>query len=56
MKEMIRNLPANYADYDFLIVRAVDGEFWYYGADHDFARASKVADEVGGLVVIVHVD
>lgn len=51
--EMINNLPANYADYNFLIVRIVDGELWYYGADHNFDRASKVADEVNGIVVIL---
>ena len=52
MTEMINNLPANYTAYKFLIVRSVDGEFWYYGADNDFARATAVADEVGGIVVI----
>lgn len=52
MKNMINNLPTNYTEYPFLIVRIVDGEFWFYGADHDYARATRVADEVGGMVVI----
>ena len=53
MTEMIRNLPKNFATYEFLIVRMVDGEFWYYGADHNFEKATRVADEGGGIVVIL---
>ena len=49
----INNLPTNYTDYAFLIVRMVDGEFWYYGADNDFDRATRVADEINGVVVIL---
>ena len=49
---MINNLPTNYTEYPFIIVRMVEGEFWYYGADHDFDRATTVANEVGGIVVI----
>lgn len=52
MTEMIRNLPENYTDYPFLVVRIVDGEFWYYGADHNFTRATEVANMIGGIVVI----
>ena len=53
MNEMINNLPAHYADYAFLIVRIVDGEFWFYGADNDFNRAMAVANENDGIVVIL---
>lgn len=49
----INNLPANYTNYRFLIIRMVEGEFWYYGADNDFERATRVADEVRGMVVIL---
>jgi hypothetical protein len=49
----INNLPANYTDYAFLIVRMVDGEFWYYGADNNFNRATYVANEINGVVVIL---
>ena len=53
VEKMIRNLPMNWMDYLFLIVRMVDGEFWFYGADHDYNRALKVADAVEGVVVIL---
>ena len=52
MTEMINNLPTNYTDYPFIIVRIVDGEMWYFGADHNFNKATEVADRVGGIVVI----
>lgn len=53
VEKMIRNLPMNWMDYLFLIVRMVDGEFWFYGADHDYTRALEVADSVEGVVVIL---
>ena len=53
MNEMIHNLPAHYTKYAFLIVRIVDGEFWFYGADNDFNRAMAVANENDGIVVIL---
>jgi hypothetical protein len=48
----INNLPTNYVDFDYIIVRMFDGEFWYYGADNDFERAECIANEIGGFVVI----
>ena len=49
---VIKNLP-NYAkNMEFIVVRACDGELWFYGGyDRDAEKAYKVANEIGGIVV-----
>ena len=47
----INNMPATADNYKYIIVREVDGEFWYYGADNDRDRANEVALAVGGIVL-----
>ena len=47
----IRNLPTTADNYKYIIVREVEGEYWYFGADNDENRANEVALEVGGIVL-----
>ena len=48
----INNLPDYAKDYDFIVVRFCDNEFWFWGAYETFNRAQNVADEINGIVVI----
>lgn len=48
---MINNLPAYANEYKYIVVRRVDGEFWFWGAWNDCNRANEVAIEIGGEVV-----
>lgn len=45
---MIKNLPADYKDYKFIIARMFDGQYWYYTATNDETEANEIAKEVGG--------
>ena len=47
----INNMPTTADNYKYIIVREVDGEMWYYGADNDRDRANEVALAVGGIVL-----
>lgn len=48
----INNLPAYASDYNYIVARICDNEFWFWGAYETFDRAQDVADEVNGIVVI----
>lgn len=49
----INNLPANYKNYKYLVVREVMGEVWYYGAWRDnFTAALQQSDEIDGGHVV----
>jgi hypothetical protein len=51
----INNKP-NYAeDYEFIVARYVDGEYWFYGAYSDGFKADNVASEIGEAVVFHNV-
>lgn len=46
------NNVAEYAGEDrYWVVRIVDGEAWFYGSWETEKEATKVAKEVGGMVV-----
>ncbi len=45
----IYNLPENHKKY--IVVRDVDGDFYYWGSYDDVMRAMTVAVDVDGLVV-----
>ena len=47
----INNLPASAADYEYIVVREVDEDLWYWGAYHDSFQAENAAKAVGGFVV-----
>lgn len=52
MSDTIKNIP-NYAkDMEFIVVRRVDGELWFFGGyDRNADKAFKVAKEIDGIVV-----
>ena len=52
--ENILNLPSSAYDYEFIVARLVDDYFWYWGAYHDWTKASKVAAEIDGFVFHNH--
>ena len=47
----INNMPEYANDSEFVVVRNVNDELWFYGAYSDGSKANKVAREVRGLVV-----
>ena len=46
----VYNKPAYADDYEFIVVRLNDGEFWFWGAWDTEAEAQKVAKEIDGAV------
>ena len=47
----INNLPAYASNYEYMVVRLIDGEYWFYGAYSNGRRAESVAFEIGGEVI-----
>ena len=51
MEFTIKNMP-NYAnDYEFVVVRLADGDYWFWGAYADGFKAEKAALEIDGVIV-----
>lgn len=48
---MINNLPSYAKDYEFIVVRKVDGGLWFWGAYADHNKAFDVAVEVDGFIL-----
>lgn len=50
----INNLPDNesYRKYRYIVLNAVEGEIWYYGADNNYDKAREVAKNIGGFVIV----
>ena len=47
----VNNVSENAHKYPWMVIRLVDGEWWYYGAWIKVEEAAKVAALVGGAVV-----
>ena len=47
----INNMPEYASHYEFVVVRNVDDQLWFYGAYSDGFKAEDVAHQVGGLIV-----
>ena len=46
----IQNKP-NYADdYEFIVARECDGEYWFWGAYANGFEAEKAATEINGVI------
>ena len=45
------NVPEYANHYEFIVVRLVDGAYWFWGAYADGFKAEQVALEVGGVIV-----
>jgi hypothetical protein len=52
MKEkiIIHNKPDYANDYEFVVARERDNEYWFWGAYEDGFKADKAASEIGGVV------
>ena len=49
----VNNLPEDKAEnYRWLVLSTIDGEFWYYGADHDKSHAETIAHNLDDKVVV----
>lgn len=46
----INNEPEYAKNYEFVVAREVDGEFWFYGAYTDGWKAERVATEIYGII------
>lgn len=47
----INNVSENAKQYPWMVVRMVEGEYWYYGVWNDVDKAAKAAAEEGGIVI-----
>ena len=47
----INNMPEYASHYEFMVVRDVNGELWFYGAYRNGFKAEQVALEIHGLIV-----
>ena len=47
----INNMPEYATHYEFVVVRNVEGELWFYGAYRDGFKAEQVAQEIHGVIV-----
>ena len=55
MNYNINNNPASADNYEFIVARKVNNEFWLYGAYSDGFKASNVASALGDAVVFHNV-
>ena len=47
----VNNVIKNARNYPWMVVRFVDGEWWYYGSWTDVEKAVRMAADIGGAVV-----
>lgn len=47
----INNLPTYANNYKYIVVRLVDGEYWFYSAYNNGRLAEKVAFEINGEII-----
>lgn len=46
----INNLPTYATEYRYIVARAIDGAFWFYGAYNDGEKAERAAIECDGEI------
>ena len=46
----IQNEPDYAKDFEFIVAREIDGEYWFYGAYANGWQADQVAYQIGGVV------
>ena len=51
MLENVKNVPTYAYDCKAVVIREVDGEWWYWGAYNDSSTARTVALAIGGEIV-----
>ena len=47
----LMNMPEYANDYEFVVAREIDGDFWFWGAYENGFKAEQVAMEIGGVVI-----
>ena len=47
----INNVNAQAHQYEWMVIRMVNGEFWYYGSWRSVYKAAAQAIEVNGIVI-----
>lgn len=47
----INNMPEYASHYEFVVVRNVDDQLWFYGVYRDGFKADEIAHQIGGLIV-----
>ena len=46
----MHNRPDYADDYEFVVARECDGEYWFWGAYENGFTAEKAAREIGGVI------
>ena len=46
----INNLPTYANEYKYIVVREIDGEWWFYGAYNEGSKAEHAAVECNGEI------
>ena len=52
----INNLPSYASEYEFIVVRFVDGEPWFWGAWHDYEKAVQASMELGADAYVIRTE
>ena len=47
----VNNVSENAEKFEYMVIRYVDGEAWYYGSWNDFEKAAACACEIGGAAI-----
>ena len=47
----VLNAPDDAFDYEFVVVRKIDGDYWFWGKYTDGFKAEQAALEIGGLII-----
>ena len=47
----LHNIPEYAFQYEFIVYREVNGEYWFYGAYSNGVKAQAVAHEINGLLL-----
>lgn len=47
----LMNMPEYANDYEFVVAREIDGDFWFWGAYENGFKADQIAHEIGGVVI-----
>ncbi len=50
MTYKINNKPAYADNYEFIVARKINGEYWFYGAYTNGFKADYVASEINGII------
>ena len=47
----ILNAPEDAFDYEFVVCRKIDNNYWYWGHYTDCLKAEQIATEIGGIII-----